>query len=139
MPLLLKLEDKFTVADGCWEWQASLRTGYGVIAGEGIGGKKQMAHRAIYELLVGPIPEGLDLDHLCRNRKCVRPSHLEPVTRQENLRRSPLVGKNSPPSATADHCRRGHLYTEDNTYIRLDNGFRQCKACGKERRVARAA
>lgn len=77
---------------GCWDWCASLNeVGYGKVwagkhsaAGNSVA---SYAHRVVYELLVGPIPEGLDLDHLCRNRRCVNPEHLEPVTRRENLNR----------------------------------------------------
>lgn len=69
----------------CWPWLASTVHGYGQINRDG---RPRMAHRVAYELLVGPIPEGLDLDHLCRTHCCVNPAHLEPVTRGENVRRS---------------------------------------------------
>lgn len=70
--------------DGCWTWLGRLHNGYGYLKQHG---RDVAAMRLIYEWLVGPIPDGLDLDHLCRNRACVRPDHLEPVTRTENLRR----------------------------------------------------
>lgn len=71
---------------GCWEWQRSLdRKGYGVRA---VGKLNKRAHRVIYERLVGPIPEGLVLDHLCEVHRCVNPEHLEPVTNAENVRRA---------------------------------------------------
>jgi len=80
-------EDGFEVdnATGCWEWlRYRDKEGYGRFA---FGPKNAMAHRAAYVLEIGAIPEGLDLDHLCRNRGCVNPEHLEIVTRQENIRR----------------------------------------------------
>lgn len=74
---------------GCWIWQWALHpeNGYGIWNVRGKRG--QQAHRHYYEMLVGPIPEGLTIDHLCRNRPCVNPAHLEPVTSQENRRRAP--------------------------------------------------
>jgi len=70
---------------GCWPWLAGINQyGYGILWH---GGRNQMAHRIAYELLVGPIPSGLTIDHLCRNRRCVNPAHMEPVTREENSRR----------------------------------------------------
>jgi hypothetical protein len=82
-----RLLSKVEVADsGCWEWTAAKDpTGYGRFS---VARSMDYAHRAAYKLLVGPIPAGLDLDHLCRNRGCVNPDHLEPVTRRENLLRS---------------------------------------------------
>lgn len=81
-------------------------------------------HRAAYEVLVGPVPEGLELDHLCRVRHCYNPSHLEPVTRLENMRRTM---KNGP-----DHCPQGHEYTPENSYVHA-RGDRQCRACNRDR------
>lgn len=76
---------------GCWLWSgAILRSGYGSIT---IDNRTRMAHRHVYEMVVGKIPSGLCIDHLCRVRSCVNPDHLEPVTTAENLRRSPLVLK----------------------------------------------
>jgi HNH endonuclease len=84
--LLDKLEDKILVGDGCWEWTGARKdNGYGTVSHP--GRRTANAHRVVYELLEGPIPEGLDLDHLCRNRGCVKPGHLEAVTRKENLNR----------------------------------------------------
>lgn len=83
--------------NACWIWQGYVTpNGYGLIGdGRGRAGTSIYTHRASYELHVGPIPEGLDIDHLCRVRACCNPQHLEPVTRAENLRRSPLVGRAS--------------------------------------------
>ena len=108
----------------CWNWKAAIRAdGYGKWATGGRDNQRNWrAHRFSYELLKGKIPDGLDLDHLCRNRRCVNPAHLEPVTRRENVIRGIRVNK--------DHCIHGHLYSTENTYIRK-NGHRQCRVCGK--------
>lgn len=85
-----------TGPSGCWLWTGScLPTGYGQV-GCRVGGKTYVssAHRVAYRFVVGPIPAGLQLDHLCRVRRCVNPAHLEPVTPRENVRRSPIVGRN---------------------------------------------
>lgn len=74
--------------NGCWEWQGARQRGYGRIRS---GANVLRVHRVTYEAMVGPIPDGLDLDHLCRNRSCCNPAHLEPVTRRENLFRSDLT------------------------------------------------
>lgn len=118
------IADKFTVGDGCWEWTGTRNdSGYGVV-------RKQRAHRAVYELMVGPIPDRLTLDHLCRNRACVRPDHLEPVTREENVRRG-IHGGN----ALKTHCPAGHLYDA----IRPNGRYlaRRCTTCEADRRRAR--
>lgn len=83
-----RLAEKFRAASGgCWEWTGGRSAaGYGMIRDE--GQVVVYAHRALYQLLVGPIPEGLELDHLCRNRACVNPAHVEPVTHEENMRRA---------------------------------------------------
>lgn len=74
---------------GCWEWQGELnRNGYGRVW---IDGKRLMTHRVVYELVVGPIPEWLVLDHLCRNRPCCNPEHMDPVTVRENTLRGEAV------------------------------------------------
>lgn len=116
-------------ANGCWIWNSGLDAhGYGQINCPTENGKRHpplKAHRVIYELLKEPIPVGLEIDHLCRNRRCVNPDHMEPVTRAENVMRGEgLPAKN----ARKTECHRGHLYTEENTYIR-SNGWRVCRAC----------
>lgn len=79
---------KVSKTDSCWLWQASLDgKGYGQINGGRTPTRMMRAHRVAYELVIGPIPDGLDLDHLCRTPRCVNPDHLEPVTRRENTAR----------------------------------------------------
>jgi hypothetical protein len=116
-----------TSATGCWNW-----TGHVTIYGYGQfwnGERKVYAHRHSYETFVGPIPEGLDIDHLCRNRRCVNFLHMEPVTRQVNL----LRGETFPAARAAQtHCFRGHSLSEDNLYITPSTGSRQCQICRKE-------
>lgn len=115
-----RLADKFTVSDGCWEWIGA-RGGHGY-GNFGVGGRTVRPHRYVYELLVGPIPAGFELDHLCRNRLCVRPDHLEPVTRRENTLRGD--------SGHKTHCINGHAMTEDNIYRRPDKPTtRRCLTC----------
>lgn len=89
----------------------------------------QPAHRFSYEILVGPIPEGMELDHLCKNRRCVNPAHLEPVTHHENLiRGNGFTGIN----ARKTHCSRGHELSQDNILNR-SRGGRECKTCHRVR------
>lgn len=125
-PMADRLWDKVDASGDCWEWTGSLDgRSYGHLMGD--GGRTVKAHRAAYQTLVGPIPAGLDLDHLCRNRSCVNPDHLEPVTRSENLRRSPLVGRRS----NLTSCPQGHPYDDANTYVDK-RGRRGCKQCRRE-------
>jgi hypothetical protein len=113
-------------ADGCWRWIAANNgVGYGHMYYEGA---MRYSHRLAYEALIGPIPEGHDLDHLCRTRCCVNPAHLEAVTRRENLLRGEgLTARN----AAATSCPQGHPYDEDNTYVY--DGRRQCRTCRRLR------
>jgi hypothetical protein len=93
--------------------------------------KPRLLHRLTYELFTGlPIPEGLQIDHLCRNRACVKPTHLEPVTMQENLNR----GESR--NVYRTHCRNGHEFTEENTYIHPTGGSRTCRTCRSKTRKA---
>lgn len=126
----------------CWVWTAAkMGSGYGTIT---INRRSIGAHVASYTLLRGPVPSGLELDHLChpgdgscaratcRHRLCVNPDHLEPVTRRENIRRS-----SSPFGVNIDktHCPKGHEYTPENTRVRIGprgNPMRSCKQCQRD-------
>lgn len=116
---------------GCWLWDAAVDgKGYGEISAGRRGQSPLRAHRVIYEHLVGPIPDGMDLDHLCRVPICVNPDHLEPVTRAENLRR----GLKRQPGT---HCQVGHIWADGALYI-SPKGKRHCRICQRERERRRA-
>jgi len=116
---------------GCWLWTGATtgrsRGGTNLEYGQFTrpnanklgGAKMQLAHRHAYEKLIGPIPEGLQVDHLCKVTTCVNPNHLEPVTGLENRRRR-----------MPTHCRQGHEFTQENTYI-YASGARSCRACNR--------
>lgn len=112
-------------ADSCWPWLGSLNN-----KGYGIFGSSKYAHRAVYVHVFGEIPEGLELDHLCRNPVCVNPLHLEAVTHQENMHRGMAA---SGINFRKTHCIAGHELSEENIYRRKDTPGRQCRQC-KHRR-----
>lgn len=121
-PLLDRLEAKLDKSGDCWLWTGAKRqSGYGVI-GMPRHGVASM-HRVAYELYVGPIPDGLAIDHLCGNRACANPAHLEPVTQGENNRRAAAVRV-----MNQTHCKRGHEFTPENTF-KHPHGGRQCRTC----------
>lgn len=110
----------------CWGWSDVLsKAGYAYLGIGGRKGKKFLVHRMLYEIVIRPIPEGMDLDHLCRNRFCVRPDHQEPATRRVNLMRGQTLAAKH---AAATHCPQGHPYDLFNTRI-APGGGRVCKIC----------
>lgn len=122
---------------GCWMWDRLNWAGYG--SPVGLHGTHMTPHRAVYLLLIGPIPDGLDLDHVCHDpescpggvgcphRACVNPAHLAPATRSANLRR----GNAGRRQRDRTHCVHGHEYTAGNTYT-CPRGKRECRTCRRE-------
>lgn len=136
-----KFWSKVNKTEDCWLWTATkTQGGYGRVR---VDGKLWVAHRYAYEMEVGPIYPGLVLDHLCRQPSCVRPSHLEPVTHTENVRRgkggrppgpgAKKSGRLRNPDGTFVECPQGHPYAGDNLYVR-PSGFRDCRRCQVVRR-----
>jgi len=122
--------------NACWLWEGNQNTGgYGQISITRVSNntKHPCAHRYAYEISIGPIPLGLTLDHLCRVRTCVRPSHLEPVSIKENvLRGISWAAKNSRKAA----CSMGHVFIAKTTYV-TKAGSRQCRICHAARQLLR--
>lgn len=114
---------------GCWEWLMSRTAdGYGQVS---VKRAMVRVHQVTYLALVGPVPEGLQLDHLCRNRACCNPWHVEPVTPLENTRRGDgpeVIGRRY---RDRTECSRGHEYTPENTYIRTRRSGRTSRVCRK--------
>lgn len=134
------LSDRFWAkvekTEECWEWKAGKsKPGYGRF---GVNGKNRLAHRVSYMLTVGEIPEGKVLDHLCKNKGCVNPAHLEPVDFVENVRRGTawnpekvaiMQAAGVAEKKARTHCPAGHPYLGDNLY--MYRGFRACMICRK--------
>lgn len=116
-------------SSGCWLWTGA-RSSNGGYARVAVGGRNRRAHRVVYELLVGPIPAGLTLDHLCRTPRCVNPDHLEPVTNTENIMRGDGWAARN---ARKTCCPRGHTYTV------TKRGHRCCYTCANAAQRARRA
>lgn len=124
-PAIYRVLARITVTgDGCWEYPTLNEAGYGVVGEGPRGGGTIRAHRLTYEFARGPIPEGLVIDHLCRNRACCNPDHLEPVTPGENIRRGARKTEQS-------ECAQGHPFTPDNT--RVTDRQRICRTCERDR------
>ncbi|WP_390623415.1 HNH endonuclease signature motif containing protein [Subtercola endophyticus] len=121
--VIARFSTKYRVDEsGCWLWSAAIKeNGYGTFGiGPAVASFQYYAHRVSYEINIGPIPDGLQIDHLCRVRSCVNPAHLEPVTNAENNQRR---------TALITHCPRGHEYTDANTYVW--RGARFCRECSR--------
>ena len=137
--LLFRLLAGVGLGDGCWLRSGKGSRGYSYF--HVAVGDLRPAHRVAYELFIGPIPEGYDVDHLCHNadlncklaqscphRRCCNPSHLEAVPHAENLRRGRRCGLQE-----RTHCKNGHEFTTANTYNWVDRKGRQCKLCARQR------
>ena len=123
--LVERFESKLVRAEGCWPWQA-YRTprGYGYFS---VNDRLETAHRVAYQLYVGPIPEGLEVDHLCGNPSCVNPAHLEPVIHKVNSQRRFNYANGG---TVKTHCLRGHPLTPEN--LRPNQGnHRRCRECAR--------
>jgi hypothetical protein len=119
-----KLLSKLALSNGCWVFTDSLdKDGYGRMR---CGDKKVRTHRLSYEIFIGSIPEGMVIDHLCRNRSCANPDHLEAVTTKENI----LRGETGHILKNKTHCPQGHEYNKVNTRVK-PTGHRSCKECDK--------
>lgn len=119
--------------DGCWNWTGTVdRGGYGHLS---IGAKYVQAHRFAYSLFVGPIAAGMTIDHLCKNRRCVNPDHLEVISLRENVLRS-----DGPCALNArkTECKNGHPLSGDNLRVLYENGRRRrrCIACARAAQAA---
>ena len=127
------IADRIDASGDCWLWTGTqsgpgreFDGGYGVINIGGRAGRQVPIHRVIWETLVGPIPDGLEIDHLCRVHNCVNPDHLEPVTHAENVRRGFGQGNGW---QHLTHCKHGHEFTVGNTHVRKRDGARICRTC----------
>lgn len=132
LPIAERFFSRVDASGVCWEWTGSLLDGYGVF--QTTKRRTRSAHRWSYEHLVGPVPAGLELDHLCRNRRCVDPNHLEPVPQRVNtMRGSGITAVN----ARKTHCVNGHPFEGDNImWQRRKDGTisgRSCRTCHRAR------
>lgn len=128
IPILDRLMARVDADGVCWEWTGATTFGYGVIGRGSRGEGNAYTHRVMWESMVGPVLEGLDLDHLCRNRRCCNPDHLEPVDRATNVARG---ARRTGWRKGILHCPRGHLYDRSN------DKQRKCSTCKNEQARAR--
>ena len=124
-----RIAEKIRVEGDCWLWQG-YTLGRGEYGGISVDGTYKYVHRVMYEILIGPIPDGLTLDHLCRQTLCANPFHCEPVTLRENILRG-----DSPTAVNArkSHCIHGHPLSGENLYTAPD-GHRYCRTCRRRLR-----
>jgi hypothetical protein len=114
----------------CWLWMGAASNGRGIQYGNiSIGGKARKVHRIVYEMRIGPIPKGKEIDHLCRNSRCCNPDHLEAIPHKENTRR----GQAGKYQLLKTHCPQGHEYSPDNTYVY--KGSRECRICNRAKSI----
>lgn len=120
-------------SDTCWLWRGWVSDGYGL---HRVGPLRvpARAHRLAYQLANGPVPAGQVVDHLCRNRACVNPAHMEIVSNAENVRRGRAGARWAEIQTSRTHCVNGHEYTPENTYMRRGK-WRTCRACAAARRL----
>ena len=133
-PIMQRFWSKIIIQEnGCWMWVGTVNWGgYAMLWN---GSKMIKAHRLAYQEIIGSVPKGMELDHLCRNHWCVNPFHLEAVTHQENMRRGTTGLKTGAKQKAKTHCPKGHLYDSINTYI-TPLGKRDCRLCRKLSSVA---
>lgn len=123
--------NKYTVnpLTDCWEWNKPKKNGYGQFYHNGT---MRRSHIFSYELYYGNVPEGMVLDHLCKNKACCNPDHLETVSQKTNVRRGRAGESCKERAFLQTHCKRGHKFTVDNTYV-SKVGARHCRACRTDR------